>query len=226
MSLKPRYSLLTLLLVMAAVAASMKFVRGPHDQVVMYYSGLLGNSYPPPTPEEERLLGLTPMRGDVCSNFVIEYHLRYVNEQGRKIFSSGKGIFQAPTYLYLGHGSYLADRNPPEFAWILPRQYFPKDIKIEFVSEQKFMDQIACFVFEVNAPREHVSTGYSLSIKIPAGNSQERTPVPLYFVTTNKRIFQLEQQGLALRTVRLVTLEQIAEPALAARIAEELTAMD
>ena len=212
MSLRPRYSLLTLLIITALVACGVKLWRGPHE-LQLNVSDAFGEATMTRTPEEQQLVEQLPIQGDICAHEHYEYHLRYVNELGRKVFTTGKGIFKIPTYLFHAKSG-----------GILPRQYFPEGIQLEYVSDQKFMEQVACFIFEINQQRQGSSRGHYW-IRVPKNRPTEKIAVPLYFITTSKRVFQLEYQDLAERTFRLVTPDQIAEPALAARVAEELAAM-
>jgi hypothetical protein len=84
MSLRPRYSLLTLLLLTAAIAVGVKLWRGPHDLVLTHWPCYIAQTKPPPSAEERRLLQLMPLQSSACSSCRIDYSLQYTQEPQRK----------------------------------------------------------------------------------------------------------------------------------------------
>jgi hypothetical protein len=140
----------------------------------------------------------------------------------------GKGEFHETVYLLVGNDAYQPTSRPNDSAWFLPRSYLQAEPVIEFQDEQHFTEQIAFFIFgdlEKNLTGRASGIGNYFDIRLPEGYYKTKIELPLYFISTEKRIFQLLHRRLAERYVRLVNVDQIVDPDIAARIAAEIAAM-
>jgi hypothetical protein len=211
LSIRPRYSLLTLLLLTAAVGYGVKLWRGPHRLDLTAMAGFDPTRTPPP-PEVQHWLEQMPIRPNIaCSSSHTDYQLEYLNNGNQPQILSVRGRFHFPHYL----------TNVGEQLWIRPQT--EADTEIPFKHSETFDEQIACFVFAKPAMSnaKQLSISGQVNFFLPGGKNR---PIEqeLFFVLTDKRVYQLLHTKIRAREAKQVALAQIADPNIRARIAEEL----
>ena len=188
MNLRPRYSLLTLLILTALVAGGVKYwYRLQH--VVLLYPDPVVYSPHQPSEEQEKLLRRMPLQPSFHSNQTLEYRLEYADLQRRDItFIRGHAL--APLDLIYSlepQGPY--GRDP----WVIEK-YRPPEYQLQLFPNQQ-VEAVHCWVFkQLNSKpldlRYHY-TYHALQFHWPEFEFGA-DPLPVYLVTKSGTIFDLQ----------------------------------
>ena len=206
MSLRPRYSLLTLLILTAIVAGGVKLWRGPHHVVMS----------DPPTSEEEALLSQLDslyVMNRFRPNLVYAYE--YLNEVRRRKYLCVRGAF-------VGHRKILIEKwigaDAPSYSLSLN----PIDEEAGKANSPTFNkeEHLVCWLYNPNC-NDDLSSDVSMYRDLPLKLSDTHK-IPCYFLSSHKKIYFFDKVVDAKIPLQPLDLNQIIDPEFRACVAREL----
>ena len=207
MSIKPRYSLLTLLLLTAGIAVGVKLWRGPHHAVVSN----------PMTADESALFSDLAFSDSLAGVFApVVYEYEYVNEWNnqRVLYVRGHSTNARPIPVHLS-------TNDPERGFLL-RDPQPTPLLLVAEGNAAKRERVVCWIYPTKAQDEievePVTYGYGSSLQTTHPTAATRC----YFLSSQKKIYVFEGLPYIHIPFKHLELNDLEDPEFRACIAREL----
>jgi hypothetical protein len=193
MQIRPRYSLLTFMLVVAAIAAGYKYYRGPHRVVFPNFYEDAWKNYP----AEWQLWHDLKLANNPISihGHDVQQECEYIQEPQKKRILTVSETWQTPRYLCLGEIEGYPDRIP---------EIRPSDVPLTIEGAAQLrrgsrqhvvsVERLLCWVggdathYPWGLPFRHWSNSTDLYLSEAIPDEQLH---PFYFLTESGRVYQL-----------------------------------